>query len=1301
MKLAATSLVSALLASTAAVAQVAPRLPSEAGPQVITPSGRTPAVQREAAPKAVEAGGVAALLRQAETQRRRGRKDLATDALQRALRTSPDNPQVLQRLATYAVDDGDVAQAQGWLSRLRGVTGASDRRVTELEQRLRTATAPPPPPPPPEPPPVVTAGGGTRTPGPAPAPNPTASAGPAAPAAPAVNRDPGGEARAAGFRALNGGELADAERAFNQALRARPGDLDAAGGLGVVRLQQQRFQEASELLGRAVRGEGGAARWGEALRSAQFFGGLERARAAHVAGRYAEAEAEARRLVASDHPERVEAEVLLGQALAAQDRPAEAEAAFRNALLRAPSRVEAISGLAQALSQLGRFEEALRVLDGAPKGRATDARAAVERARAADLQRRGDAFGAGASLAAALGAAPQDPWTRLEYARFLIAQGQAAQAQTVAAPLYTASDAQSLQAAALFSEARGRPDEAAALLRRIPEHSRTPAVRELAVRVQGEGVLGQARQLAQSGQTPQAVQLLREHLAQGTPGFAVRARMAELLLDLGDAYQAGALALEAARQPPARFAPQEASGFLAVLAQTGQDGPAMQLLSAAAQQAQAQPAEVNGYRSLAALYSARRADRLRLAGDYAGAFDTLSQAFALAPRDTALLSALGRLYQSGGMPQQALQAYDAVLAQAPQDAGAVLGAAQAAQAAGDLNRAERLLRRATSLRPNDPELHYQIGQMEQARGRDRAALKAFERADTLLRSGRSQALRGGAAPGGGGALGPNPFLNRTPSAALVAPGPAAPLFSAQVAAPPPLYPSIPAAGAPAADVLGSNALQAGGYLPNAVPQAWPGYPAGVNPQPAYGYPPAPAAPFQLPQPVYPAPAPAPAYGGGYAPAPAYPAAPYGAAYGGPAPVAPGGYPTPGVGYAQAAPLMLPDPTAGAPAPAPLATRVQTEITSLREAAAPQVEGSATLRARTGEQGSSRLFEASTRAAVSAAPLGLGRLGVAVNPVIISAGAPSENAALNLGTTPLIAAEATLNGDVLAPRSEENRTATGAGVALFFDSAPISFDVGTTPLGFKRPSLAGGLTGRLNLGPAQLRATIEQRPITDSVLAYSGDTDPQTGAEWGGVIRRGGGLGGSLTFGSGGAYVDAAYRQLSGRNVADNTAYELNAGAYFRPIDSDGDRLQLGVNVNMQAYDRNLRFFSYGHGGYFSPQQFVALSLPLSYQRERESWRWDAGLTLGVQAYSEDSAPVFPTSAAAQTALTTYASIDPTIRARYEAQSRTGVGVAARASGEYKIVPSTAAGAEFSIDTFGIYNEVRLKFYLRQMFVNLQ
>ncbi|WP_257839550.1 cellulose synthase subunit BcsC-related outer membrane protein [Phenylobacterium sp. J426] len=1005
-------------------------------------------------------------------------------------------------------------------------------------------------------------------------------------------------------------------------------------------------------------------------------------------------------LANGEHPSRVEAQILLAQSLAALGRPSEAEPVYRQALLVAPGRTEVVTGLAQALAASGRYDEANRTLRDLPDNRAAGVRADIERRRALDLQRRGDTFGAGAALASALRANPSDPWTRLEYARFLLERGQTAQAAQVATPLYNASDSDSLQAAALLSEARGNPDEAATLLQRIPDANRTPEVRELAGRVEARRIIQQARLAGQQGQAPQGVAYLRDFLSRNDPPFAVRSQIAETLLDLGDVYQAGALALEAAGQPPVRFRPTEASGFLAVLAQTGQDGPALGLLQAAAQQT-ASPADQADYRTLAALYTARRADRLRLSGDYAAAFDALSQGFALAPRDVGLLGALARLYQSGGLPEQAAQAYDALLVLSPNDPDVIRGAAQAAQAAGDHGRAERLLRRAATLRPNDAELYYQIGLLEQARGRDRSALRAFERAETLLRGGRAPGLGGGAltAPGAG-VLGPNPFAPRAPVAASF---PVANLAAPDVSGP---------ALAWSATGQGTPAVQGAPYQapPSyGAPQAYgsgapyPQAPYVLAPQAQYAQP-------QYPQPQYlPGPQPqylpglqsqgAPAYGSSTIPANS---APYGASppsfalpqaqpsYAGAAPSSYGAAPIPGL--AASAP-----PAAAASLPLP--TRIAREIAALRTETAPQVEGSTTFRARTGEQGTSELFEAGMRAAASVSPFGIGRLGVAVSPIIVGAGAPDEATAARIGTTPLVVAETISQGRIPTLPLEESRHEAGAAFSLFYESDPLSIDLGTTPIGFGDTRLSAGVTGRLNIGEAQIRATAEQRPVTDSLLSYAGETDRQTGVSWGGVMRQSGSLGGSLSFSSGGAYFDAIYKRLRGEAVADNTGYELNGGVYYRPIDEDGDRLQIGVNVNMQAYDKNLRFFSFGHGGYFSPQQFVAMSLPISYAQERETWRWSAGLTVGLQSYSEDSAPIFPTSSAAQAALASYGSIDASIASRYAGNDKTGVGIAGLLNGEYNLLPTTRAGGELSADTFGRYKEFRVRLYLKQIFAN--
>lgn len=64
--------------------------------------------------------------------------------------------------------------------------------------------------------------------------------------------DPLRQRTTAGFQALDDGELDAAEAAFLNVLESRPTDGDALGGLGILRLRQERFADARGLLGKSV-----------------------------------------------------------------------------------------------------------------------------------------------------------------------------------------------------------------------------------------------------------------------------------------------------------------------------------------------------------------------------------------------------------------------------------------------------------------------------------------------------------------------------------------------------------------------------------------------------------------------------------------------------------------------------------------------------------------------------------------------------------------------------------------------------------------------------------------------------------------------------------------------------------------------------------------------------------------------------------------------------------------------------------------------------------------------------------------
>jgi tetratricopeptide (TPR) repeat protein len=1145
--------------------------------------------------------GVNALVRQAAFWRERGRKDLAGQSLQRALTADPNNVDALAAMARYAREDGDIAGAERWTARLR--------RVAPNDPRLRQPAAPA----------VAAQPGATQARGPAAPPPPPPAPKPAAPV------DRGGSLRAAGFAALEKGQLDAAGRDFEAALKIRPSDPDALGGLGVVRLRQERFAEAEPLLTKASAGSPQArARWREALASARFYGGLRAAQAALAAGDAAKAERLIAPLADGSGRDVALAQQLLGDALARQGRLAEAEAAYRQAARNAPGSPDIQTGLVEALVAQGKIAEAEALAAKTPGGGATGSvstRARIAQAKADEAWAAGDLTGARAAFEAALADFPSEPWLRLDYARFLLERGETSSADGLMSPLASSVGAEPLHAAALWADQRNRPRDGLAALDRIPPAERTAPMAALAQSLSDRAVIQQARQAAAAGRGYEATSSLRALLAKPGLPLGTAGEAASALYDLGDVEPALAAAQQALMvEVPA--APAAYDGFVSVLAKAGRDAEAAALIRQAATKAAPTPENRRAVAGLTATLAAERADRLRLSGDLAGAFDTLSQASVVAPDHPRILSALGRLYLTGQMPDEAGRTYEALLRLRPGDPEALAGIAEAALARNDLPRARDSLRLAMARSPDNADFYLLRARIETAAGDRRAALEALETARAL--GGREG---GGRAQAGG--LGPNPFLDRS-----------SPQPSARPAA----------------------------------PVAW------LSPTPApTGFPTA-VSSWAAPTPV------------------AVPAAP----------------PPPSSGSSSL--FGFPSFQAAKRSPAPVATPQETkaagidrQIADLSRDAAPQVDVSAAFRQRSGEAGLSQLGEVSGVASVSTSVLGRGRLSFEVAPTAIDGGTASLDGRQRFGANPIPTAVAILDQEEPVPPGgtpiidEEDvpdpgpQTASGAALAMRYANGDLTADVGTTPLGFSNVEAAGGVSWTPAIGgDARAKLKVERRAVTDSVTSYAATVDPVTGKEWGQVMRSTAGGGLSYDNQATGLYADLSASRYDGRHVGDNSSWEMNIGGYIRPYRTRTAEFQIGANLNHQAYDNNQNLFTLGHGGYFSPQQFTSVSLPIRMMLTRASWNVELRAAPGYQTYREDATDVFPLDPDLQGTLESLASIDRSIKTRFPARSESGFGMAGSASAEYQMSWATTVGGALSFDTFGDYDEAKARLYLKQL-----
>lgn len=1061
--------------------------------------------------------------------------------------------------------------------------------------------------------------------------------------------DPSAGDRARGFQALQAGEVAEAERRFQAALSRRSTDADALGGLGLVRLQAQQFSEAADLLTRAGRASpASAGRWKEALTSARFYAGLQTAQAALDQGQAAKAEQTLRPLTAQTYPDRLLASNLLAESLRRQGKAAEAEGVYRQILAAAPTQAEAQQGLVQVLLDQGRTAEAETAAAASPALQPDTSgqnplRGRIDHERANQLWANGDLSGANAAFESALASAPSDPWVRLDFARFLAGQGEVQAAEGLMSQVAAGSSPEQIHAAAVFADQQGRPSEALALLNRAPVGRMTPEMTALRGRLEIDAAIDQARQ---GGSVAQ----LRGLAAR--PGLSVDAegRLASALYDLGDRQTALSIAqralVEGVTEAPAGY-----DGMVAVLAKAGRDAEAAAIIRQAATRAGSSPEGTRAVADLTATLGAERADRLRQNGDLASAFDVLSAAFAVAPKNTRLLAPLGRVYLDGKMYDEAAQAYGVLLRAKPGDKEALIGLADASAGRGDVAGARRTLAQAIAASPRDADLYLASARVERQAGNERGALEALRTAK-LLRERRptfGSGLDAVLAPGGsntssGGGLGPNPFTSGgVPARASVLPvaasrydlmgsAAAAPLLGVDTASGGDDLAGVlaPAAPAPAASYAAAGERNFAGV---AFPFTGRNGRAGeaASPRPAATVAPAPGNPFVAP--------------------------------------------------------AARDPVVG---------DIDRQIAEITARTAVQVSGSAQIRSRSGEAGLGRLHELSASASASA-NLGEARFTASLSPVSIDGGTPSGSAEQRYGANQIVNARAIVGEFAPVYRAASPQSASGASVNLAMEAGPLKADIGATPIGFGDVDVAGGVTFSPRLGASgQGKAWIERRPVTDSVVAYAGARDTVTGQRWGRVMRTGGGVSLSYDDGASGLYGDASYSHYDGEHVADNDSYQVNLGGYIRPYRRGETQVQVGFNLNQQGFDNNQNFFSLGHGGYFSPKTFTSLTAPISVTARQGAWKFKGAVAPGYQTYNQAGAAYFPMDPALQGELTTLAQADADVFPRYLAQSASGFGISGGLSADYQFRPGASIGGAVNFNTFGVYNETAVSVGVKQI-----
>ena len=286
-----------------------------------------------------------------------------------------------------------------------------------------------------------------------------------------------------------------------------------------------------------------------------------------------------------------------------------------------------------------------------------------------------------------------------------------------------------------------------------------------------------------------------------------------------------------------------------------------------------------------------------------------------------------------------------------------------------------------------------------------------------------------------------------------------------------------------------------------------------------------------------------------------------------------------------------------------------EMQRVRSRHRPAFGGAFSLRQRDGEAGLSRLSELRESFQVQT-PLGYSaRVKLDVAAIELDAGAMGAFAAPRYGT-----------GTAAFGRQQ----AIGTELLATFETRHFDAFVGATPIGFRVLSLLGGARGRGSLGPLSFGAELSRKSVAESLLSYAGAHDPRTGRNWGGVVMDGGRVDIGLSGGPVRAFVYGELHRLIGVSVADNRRIAGGAGVELRLVQGDLGGVFVGPSVAALGFDRNLRYFTFGQGGYFSPQRFVHGGLGLTV-RHTGAVSFEAAAEPGYDSFIEAKSELLPLS----------------------------------------------------------------------------
>jgi hypothetical protein len=274
----------------------------------------------------------------------------------------------------------------------------------------------------------------------------------------------------------------------------------------------------------------------------------------------------------------------------------------------------------------------------------------------------------------------------------------------------------------------------------------------------------------------------------------------------------------------------------------------------------------------------------------------------------------------------------------------------------------------------------------------------------------------------------------------------------------------------------------------------------------------------------------------------------------------------------------------------------------------------------------------------------------------------------------------------AERRYSNDAQDGVALGVGYVTDSFAADIGTTPLGFELPQAVGGVEWRPALPEISVSIGLSRRALRSSVLSYGGMRDPISGKRWGAAVQTG-------PYADAGIYRERysiagalRFSEITGEHMPDNKFFGARAGGDWKFFAEPYAQASLGLAINYWQYDHNLQNYTLGSGGYYSPQSYVSVTLPLEVWGEYRDWSYRLRGAIAHSQSKTDTISIYP--------------LDPALRsavgsAVFRGDSGSGsTSFSAYAAVERQLSPTWIVGMKLDIDRADYYDPTVFSIYLR-------